>query len=206
MNKNALLIFTRNPELGKVKTRLAATIGNEAALEIYKFLLHHTFNITKNLNIDKFIYYAETIIENDSWNEGDFQKKQQKGNDLGERMKNAFTETFAQQYQKIIIIGSDNHQIQINHIEEAFKTLNKNDFVIGPAKDGGYYLLGMKKLHPNIFQNKNWGTNTVLKNTLIDLKNEKIHLLEPLNDIDTYDDIKNDETFKTFISSNLTGF
>jgi len=151
MQKNLLLIFTRNPEIGKVKTRLAKTIGNEKALEIYILLLEKTKEITKDLNCDKAVYYSVKIRENDIWDENIYQKHQQKGEDLGIRMQNAFLKGFNDGYEKIMIVGSDLFDITPNHINEAFEKLNSNDVVIGPAEDGGYYLLGMKKNHPAIF-------------------------------------------------------
>ena len=90
-NNNLLIIFTRNPELGKCKTRLAATIGNFAALEVYKLLLGHTVSITKNLGLDKEVYYSNKPIENDIWNSTIYHKKQQQGEDLGERMLHALS-------------------------------------------------------------------------------------------------------------------
>src|SRR5690606_16244847 len=154
MSKDLLMIFTRNPELGKVKTRLAKTTGNKAALEIYKFLLHHTFTITNRLNCDKIVYYSDTVNQNDIWNLN-YQKREQKGDDLGERMLNAFSENL-RNYDKVIIIGSDIYELKTEHIEQAFQKLNNHNVVIGPAKDGGYYLLGLKSLKPEIFKNKNW--------------------------------------------------
>ncbi len=105
--KNLLLIFTRNPELGKVKTRLASTVGDQNALDIYKFLLQHTKKITKDLNVDKAVYYSVKIRENDIWNATVYQKHQQHGDDLGMRMQNAFQHAFNCGYEKVIIIGSD---------------------------------------------------------------------------------------------------
>src|SRR5690606_11939127 len=183
MSKDLLMIFTRNPELGKVKTRLAKTTGNEVALEIYKFLLHHTFTITKKLNCDKAVYYSDTINQSDIWDPTTYQKRTQKGEDLGERMLHAFSESL-NSYNKVIIIGSDIHELKPEYMEQAFNKLNTHDVVIGPAKDGGYYLLGLKFLNQKIFKNKSWGTSTVLEKTLQDLKNENVHLLEELNDID----------------------
>ncbi|WP_028891451.1 TIGR04282 family arsenosugar biosynthesis glycosyltransferase [Tenacibaculum sp. 47A_GOM-205m] len=200
MSKNLLLIFTRNPELGNVKTRLANTIGDEAALAIYKFLLEHTKQVTQNLPCDKAVYYSVKIREHDIWNPTIYQKKLQEGNDLGERMHNAFQQAFSDGYEKVIIIGSDLPDLTSEHINKAFKKLNSNDVVMGPAEDGGYYLLGMKKLHANIFQHKDWGTSTVRKDTLNDLQNESVHLLETLNDVDVFDDIKNNPVFNQFLN------
>ncbi|KIX21537.1 glycosyltransferase [Flavobacterium sp. 316] len=197
--KNLILIFTRNPEIGKVKTRLAASIGNEKALEIYIQLLEHTKKVALETNFDKRVLYSEKINTNDIWENKHFQKKVQHGNDLGERMQNAFKEGFQEGYEKIVIIGSDLIELESKDIDQAFKILTNNDLVIGPAKDGGYYLLGMKQIPDNIFQHKNWGTNTVLKDTLKDIEKLKYQLLNEKNDIDTIEDIKNIQLFEKYL-------
>lgn len=198
MNENLILIFTRNPELGKVKTRLATSIGEENALEIYKHLLEHTKKVTLETNFDKRVLYSEEINTNDIWNNHLFQKKLQFGKDLGVRMYNAFKEGFDDGYKKIVIIGSDLIELESNDIKEAIKKLVNNDIVIGPAQDGGYYLLGMKQIPENIFRNKEWGTNTVLKETLKDVQNLKHYLLQEKNDIDTLEDIRDVPVFKKY--------
>ena len=199
MTKELLIIFTRNPELGKCKTRLATTIGDVAALEIYKYLLAHTASITEDLLVHKEVHYSDEIHHNDIWNDSIFRKKSQKGNDLGERMKNAFKAGFKDGYDKIIIIGSDMYDLSPQDLEHAFTALSVNDYVLGPAVDGGYYLLGMKKLNNSLFENKKWGTNTVLNDTLNNLLNENIELLPVRNDIDYYEDIKDIRVFDQFL-------
>ena len=189
-SKKALIIFTRNPELGKCKTRLAKTVGDTSALDIYKHLLKHTAEVAKSVHADKYLFYSETIQKNDIWDPAVFRKKLQKGTDLGTKMHNAFSDLFSLGYQKVIIIGSDLLDLKPSHINLAFEALNENDFVIGPAKDGGYYLLGMTALQNNIFEDKAWGTSTVLKETLNNLDNSSFHLIEELNDIDTFEDMK----------------
>ncbi len=202
-SKKALIIFTRNPELGKVKTRLAKSVGDESALNIYKFLLKHTVEITEKLNVDKYVFYSENIHRDDIWNPDIFRKKLQSGNDLGERMQNAFSEMFVLGYEKVMIVGSDIYELQQKDIENAYDALETTPFVIGPATDGGYYLLGMKELNSEIFQNKDWGTTTVLKATLKDLKSGKYVLLEERNDVDYYEDIKNVDAFQQFLPPHL---
>ena len=197
-SKKALIIFTRNPELGKCKTRLAASIGDESALEIYKYLLQHTAKLSEKVKADKYVFYSESIKREDVWDATIFNKKLQQGNDLGERMENAFTELFELGYEKVIIIGSDLLDLSSDDVNEAFDFLNENDTVIGPAKDGGYYLLGMKNMHSKVFKNKEWGTSTVLENTLSDLKDSTISMLKELNDIDTFEDMKHYEQLKKF--------
>ncbi len=200
MSKNLLIIFTRNPELGKVKTRLAKSIGDKNALTIYKTLLDRTQKTTKDLNCHKAVYYSVKIRKNDVWDASIYQKHQQHDGDLGIRMHNAFSEAFNNNYNKVTIIGSDLFDLNPNHINEAFEELNNNDIVIGPAHDGGYYLLAMKSLYSEVFKNKDWGTSSVFKDTIQDLKNKNIHLLETLNDVDVYDDLKNIEAFKIYLS------
>ncbi|MFC4723330.1 TIGR04282 family arsenosugar biosynthesis glycosyltransferase [Geojedonia litorea] len=198
--KRALIVFTRNPELGKCKTRLAKTIGNKAALEIYIHLLKHTCTITKPVTAVKFVFYSETISPDDLWDSSIFRKKLQSGEDLGSRMQNAFSELFELGYEHVMIIGSDLLELSVSHIENAFKHLHNHDLVIGPAKDGGYYLLAMKKLHESIFKNKNWGTASVLNDTLNDLNNFDVKLIEELNDIDTFEDIKDNSELQKYFS------
>ena len=201
-SKNALIIFTRNIELGKCKTRIAKTIGDEAALETYTYLVKHTIKICGELSADKYVFYSENIIKDDIWDSGIFRKKLQYGFDLGARMENAFSELFQLGYEKIIIIGSDLLDLSTKHITDAFDLLNENDFVIGPAKDGGYYLLGMKSHNNTIFKNKNWSTSSVLKDTLNDIQNCTFSILEVLNDIDTFEDMKSYQELKKFYIKN----
>ena len=198
-SRNLLLIFTRNPELGKAKTRLAKTVGDETALEIYKFLLERTCKISKKVNTDKSVYYSVKVRKDDIWNPKIYQKQQQIGEDLGIRMLNAFKNSFEAGYEKVMIIGSDLYDLTSENIEKAFSELNNNDVVLGPAEDGGYYLLGMNYLQENIFKNKDWGTETVRKDTLADLKDKKVHLLSALNDVDIFEDIEHHPAFQHFL-------
>ncbi|MDW5287946.1 TIGR04282 family arsenosugar biosynthesis glycosyltransferase [Formosa sp. PL04] len=197
-SKKALIIFARNPELGKCKTRLAKTIGDENALDIYRTLLQHTAKISEGVNADKFVFYSEHIHKNDTWDDNNFRKKLQQGEDLGERMHHAFSDLFQNNYQKIIIIGSDILDLTTEIINDAFNKLEYHDVVIGPALDGGYYLLGIKTLQRDLFENKSWGTATVLEDTLKNLTNKSVYLLEELNDIDTFEDIKDYPQLKKY--------
>ena len=188
--KELLLIFTRNPELGKVKKRLAAGVGEEAALRIYEHLLQHTFEVTHNLPVEKWVCYSEEIPQEDLWEMGNFSKKLQQGKDLGERMENAFRSGFAAGFSKIIIIGSDLYDLSEEDLKMAFLELHSSEAVIGPATDGGYYLLGLKSLISPVFKNKIWGSNTIFDTTLADLKNYKLTQLEARNDIDRLEDLE----------------
>ena len=190
MNNNLIIVFVRTPELGKVKTRLAKAIGDQAALTIYKLLLKHTATVLHELSFDKVVYYSEKIENNDFWKASLFEKKLQKGADLGERMQQAFETAFDRGYKKVLIIGSDLFELTSTLIISALEALETYDISIGPSLDGGYYLLGMKELHPAVFKNKKWGTDSVLENTLQNLKQQNVKLLEALNDIDTFEDLQ----------------
>lgn len=198
-NKNLLIIFTKNPVAGRVKTRLAKDIGDENALEIYKFLLDHSFKITTTLELTKQVHYSNKIPDHDLWDEGNFAKKLQYGEDLGIRMENAFRDGFKSGFEKIVIIGSDLYDLKTSELEDAFIALDENDYVIGPAEDGGYYLLGMTELNDQIFRNKDWSTSSVFQDTLKDLKNSRIKLLPTQNDIDVLDDIIDHPAFQKFL-------
>lgn len=202
-HEDLLLIFTRNPELGKCKTRLAASVGDKTALAIYIFLLEHTVSVTNSLNFTKEVYYTNSIRKDDLWDPGVYQKKTQQGSDLGERMANAFKAGFKSGYKRIAIIGSDLYDLSKEDLEEAFKKLRSNDFVLGPASDGGYYLLGMTHFVPDIFKNKDWGSSTILEDTLADLKNKNVYLLETRNDVDVLEDIVNVPVFRPFLKNIL---
>ncbi len=188
-HQEALIVFVRNPVLGKVKTRIAATAGEEKALAVYKILLQHTREITELLQVKKIVFYADEINENDVWN--GYEKRKQYGQDLGERMKNAFELVLESGFEKIVIIGSDCFELTTAAIAEAFLKLNNHEIIIGPASDGGYYLLGMQSPLKDLFRHKIWSSNTVVTDTLKEIseKNLSCHLLQLLNDVDEEKDI-----------------
>jgi len=200
-NKSLLLVFAKNPTLGKVKTRLAKSIGKEKALEIYKALLKKTasvLEVLEVLEVDIHLYYSDYIEKDDFFSTIATQKKTQTGKQLGERMSNAFRESLIS-YDKVVIIGTDLWTLEIQDIKNAFKALEHHAAVIGPSTNGGYYLLGLTEVMPQIFLNKQWGTSSVLPNTLRDLKSVKHHLLSEKNDIDTFSDLEEHPTLKACI-------
>lgn len=190
MNNKHLIIFVKNKVNGKVKTRLAAGIGPDKAMEVYEQLLDHTHKATRCLACDKFVYFTEEVEKDSIWSDGNYQLRLQSGPELGERMFNAFNKQFAQGAEKVCIIGSDTFELSQDILKEAFSVLDKKDVVIGPAKDGGYYLLGMKELQPELFRNKAWSTESVCAQTIEDLDrlNLTYSLLPVLNDIDHKED------------------
>ena len=203
MNSDQLLIvFTRNPEIGKVKTRLAKSIGNEAALTIYETLIDHTKNVVSTLDTDIAVYYSEEISEEDLWSHLNCSKHLQLGRDLGKRMQNAFMDAFEKGYQRVQLIGSDLFDLTSDLLMKGFEQLNNHTVVIGPAHDGGYYLIGLTKIPGGIFENKSWGTNSVFRETLTELKHETVFLLETLNDIDIYEDLQHHPNLMKLIKNN----
>lgn len=192
MNDRAIIIFVKNPVLGKVKTRLAKDLGPEKALAIYHQLLMLTCNAVVQVDADKHLFYSDHVDLADIWPNEHFRKYvQQPNNDLGERMYSAFEETFDKGYKKVLIIGSDCPDISAEVIEQAFAALENHDVVIGPAKDGGYYLLGMNELEKEYFKGKEWSTSSVREDTISSAKalGKKFVLLEELRDVDHADDL-----------------
>ena len=190
--RQALLIFVKNAVEGKVKTRLAATLGNNVALKVYSQLLEHTKKCTQLLSADKMIFYSEYLEDDDSWNIDVYHKEVQRGNNLGERMENAFEYAFAQGNDQVAIIGSDCFEISSEIIENAFAQLEHCEVVLGPALDGGYYLLGTKSLYRELFCDISWSTDQVLKQTIkcCTKLGLKITTLKELSDIDNEADLK----------------
>lgn len=193
MPKQLLIIFVKNIVLGKVKTRLAKTIGNTGAFNVYKVLYNITQTETLKLDIDRHIYFSDVVI-NSSW-PGD-EKFTQNGNGIGERMLNAFKAGFNKGYEQIVLIGSDLPDISEAIITSGFKALKYSNIVFGPAQDGGYYLVGMKSFQPTLFLNKPWSQPNLLKETLTEVNNYS--LLEELNDIDTIEDLRTSFVNKQF--------
>ena len=182
-----LLIFCKAPVRGKVKTRLAKTIGDNNALKIYQQLLHKTAEVVQGLEVDLHIWYSDHLTAT-AFHSLQGKTFIQQGDDLGTRMARAFKQGFAT-HQKVIIIGTDLWSLQKQMIHTAIEQLDQNDAVVGPSTDGGYYLLGTRNFIPQLFENKSWSTSTVLSDTLKDLTTKKVYLLEEKTDIDTYEDV-----------------
>lgn len=190
---DALIIFVKNPEFGKVKTRLAESVGDEEALEIYKDLLRHTREIASSVEVDRFVYFDSFLPEKDTiWDKEEFEFRLQEGESLGARMNRALTEIFDDDYDRGVIIGSDCLDLTREILEKAYDELRDADAVIGPARDGGYYLLGMKECYSELFQNKTWSTDTVFDATIDDMIRLGLvwYELPMLSDIDTLEDLQ----------------
>ena len=181
---------------GRTKTRLAATIGNEKALFVYKQLISITTNVLINLPFDKLIYYSEFIPLDIEDKEIETAAKTlvliQHGNDLGARMLNSFSDQFKIGYSRLIIIGTDCPGLNSELLLNAFNALESHDIVIGPAADGGYYLLGMSKLYPELFEGVEWSTSKVYGQTvdIISKLGLSFSLMPVLRDLDNENDLK----------------
>jgi rSAM/selenodomain-associated transferase 1 len=182
-----LLIFIKNPRLGHVKTRLARTMGDEAALKAYQLLLEKTRLAALGAPFRRLLFYSEQINTEDAWDTSLFEKRVQTEGDLGARMQHAFEQAFELGAEKVAIIGSDCPELTPAILQSAFDLLDQHDFVLGPTPDGGYYFLGMKQMESAVFQDIAWSTEHVLAQTVaVIAAHQKTHVLLPvLSDIDT---------------------
>jgi hypothetical protein len=189
--KRLLLVFVKNPVLGRVKTRLARTIGDQKALWVYEKLLEHTRRTAQGITSQKWVCYSDFVPAADDWLAGGFAAFRQEGESLGLRMLNAFRQGFAAGYTSVVIIGSDCPEITPALLEEAFGQLLTASVVIGPAADGGYYLLGMNQLVESLFLGKSWSSPDVFAQTVLDLHAADIpySLLPVLSDVDEAADL-----------------
>jgi rSAM/selenodomain-associated transferase 1 len=188
MKKEVVLIFQKNEVLGKVKTRLAAGVGEEQALEIYRQLLAKTYLALRDISVSITTYFSEFIPDNPIHSAEN--KLVQVGQDLGERMKNAFAENFELGIEKVVLIGTDCPSLEGIHLAQAFEALDQSDLVLGPARDGGYYMIGMKRRADFLFEGITWSTELVLSQTLALAAEQDLQtsLLPILEDIDTLED------------------
>jgi len=193
-SRAAIIIFARYTIEGKVKTRLAATLGSHYAKEFYKIITHSTITEVKRIRKSyKYVFYSDNKGKRQikKWLGRRFFYAPQEGGTLGEKMSNAFLKLFSHGARKAIIVGTDIPDLTNKIIEEAISRLDSYDIVIGPAKDGGYYLLGMKKLHSNLFEGIEFSTPSVLQQTInmIEKLNLRYFLLPELHDIDTEEEL-----------------
>lgn len=198
-----VIVFAKNPGLGKCKTRLAKSIGDGKALEVYKKLIQHTAKTISNVNASRAVFYSEEIQEKDFWEDSKFQKQVQIQGHLGQKMQAAFEWGFAKGYSKICIVGSDLFELETTDINKAFQELEESDVVFGPANDGGFYLMGMNRFYKKAFLEKAWSTETVLKKTIQDLEGLDIAFLETKTDIDTVEDLVKHPEFHEYISNSI---
>jgi rSAM/selenodomain-associated transferase 1 len=195
LNSVYLIIFVRFPHPGKVKTRLATSIGNGRAARLYRLCTENVFKETEKLsdNVQRYIFYADKDDGDNvkKWAGPVFQCRPQVEGDLGIRIEAAFNYVFRQGAKTAVIVASDVPELSAEIIENAISALTDNDIVIGPTNDGGYYLLGMNGMHSDLFHGITWSTTEVYAETLsiIEYLGLKVHCLRALDDIDTEDDL-----------------
>lgn len=195
-DKPIILLFIKAPLKGQVKSRLAAAIGNDAALELYQRFVLDTIDTVGTLAIPvRMCFYppdAGTTIRD--WLGAKQACIPQQGKDLGERMERAFEQVFQEDFDRAVLIGSDIPELSRAVLHEAMAALDTNDAVLGPAADGGYYLIGFtaKTFLPSVFHDIAWSTGTVCDETLCTFKQSgrRVHLLPKLHDVDTKDDLR----------------
>lgn len=191
---NCLIIFGRYPIPGRVKTRLISCLGPVGAAQLQKDLTEDILKKARSISyMTDLIFFFEggSKYLMKRWLGKDIYYSPQHGTDLGERMQQAILYAQKKGYEKIVLIGTDIPKIAPDQIKEAFFLLDKYDVVIGPSEDGGYWLIGMKRLH-NIFEGVDWGTNKVFFQTMRLVKKHRlsIYLLDELVDIDDPDDME----------------
>ncbi len=193
--KAHLLIFARVPALGLVKTRLAAGVGEAAALATYYELLGITRTAVLDAGVATTVWLAGTAgpepTETEAREWAGLPTRSQAAGDLGQRMTAAFAAAFAAGAGRVAIIGTDCPGLRESHLTQAFALLNEHGVVLGPATDGGYYLLGLRQPQPELFLNKQWSTASVLADTVADAGRLgcRVALLPALHDVDTAADL-----------------
>ena len=186
-----LLVLARVPVLGQVKSRLAAEIGAPAALAAYRELLAITRAAAAGAGVHGTAWLAGPAAAVAAWAWPELAVCTQPPGDLGRRLAAAFAAAFAAGAGRVAVIGTDCPGLRAAHLTRAFALLADHDLVLGPAADGGYYLLGLRQIQPALFQHKAWGTASVLADTLADARRLGLRVaqLPTLRDVDTAADL-----------------
>jgi rSAM/selenodomain-associated transferase 1 len=192
-----LIVFTRYPEPGTTKTRLAKSLGERGAAELQRKLTEHALSQVMPLRqirqVEPVVYFAGgSVTQMQDWLGTGLRFREQGCGDMGQRMQLACEAAFKQGTKRLVIVGTDCPGLRAYHINQALDALFCKDLVLGPATDGGYYLIGMKSENKNIFARIPWGTETVLADTI--RAGEKlglsIEILETLSDVDRPEDLR----------------
>ena len=195
-NKRCVILFVKLPEKGSVKSRLARHVGEDVALRLYENMVLDVIDMLKRGRFPFRICYAPPDARDQmtGWLGQEYYCLPQTGDDLGDRMDEAFAGVFSGDVKEALLIGSDIPGLTTEVIEEAFTSLLTNDAVIGPTDDGGYYLIGFRKntFTPRIFHDMVWSTSSVFRETVDRLHEASVtlHVLPELTDIDTLADLK----------------
>jgi uncharacterized protein len=191
MPNEKLIVFVKAPRIGAVKTRLARSIGAVAACDAYRVLVETLLRRIDRLeNVELRFTPDDAANEINPWLKQPWRVSPQGAGELGERLHRAFESAFADGARRVVVIGSDCPQVTATDIEAAWAALATNDLVVGPASDGGYWLIGLRQPKPVLFQNISWSTATVIQETLGRAKAARlsVKLLRQLADVDTEQD------------------
>lgn len=183
--QKAILIFSKAPESGKVKTRMRPFLTEAQCLELHLTLLRDVLAKASGTQNEVYLYLSGPASL--PFDPG-VPVLEQHGTDLGERMLNAFSERL-EDHDRVVIVGIDSPSFESGRFEEAFGLLKDHDIVLGPAQDGGYYLIGLSKLLPEVFHGIDWGTEAVFHQTLSAAANRSVAELPVCYDIDTPEDL-----------------
>ncbi len=187
-----LIIFTRYPEAGTTKTRLVNSLGAKGAADLQRQMTEKVLAETRKCPTALEVrYYGGSNEQVAAWLGNDIVCRDQGKGDLGKKLARAFEESFAEGCRKVVIIGSDCPELTADMIGKAFTALSDNDLVIGPASDGGYYLVGLSSHCPELFSDQRWGTASLRQSTLAiaDSLSLKYKLLAQLDDVDLPEDL-----------------
>ncbi|MBW4422016.1 MAG: TIGR04282 family arsenosugar biosynthesis glycosyltransferase [Myxacorys californica WJT36-NPBG1] len=194
---NHLIIFTRYPEPGKAKTRLIPALGDAGAADLHRQMAEHTVAQARKLQKQQTVlvevqFTGGDLAQMQTWLGEDMQYRSQSAGDLGERLVQAFQAAFGQNATAVVVIGTDCPSLGEDILSAAFELLTTTDVVLGEATDGGYYLVGLQKLIPELFKNISWSTDIVFQQTLAIASQLKLTtaLLPVLDDIDRPEDLK----------------
>ena len=199
MDRTSLNIFAKAPILGTVKTRMSPPLSPAQCLRLHRALLNHTLARMRPLiaaGVEASLCLTGTLQEAleqaGRMEAGGFGLDVQQGAHLGERLSHALTTRFSQGYSKVIFVGTDCPRLGSKTVRDAIRALNRHEVVIGPAQDGGYYLIGFAACLPEILQGIPWGTPAVYETTLDRLRQRRVGLksLERQADLDTFGDLK----------------
>lgn len=187
-----LVVFTRYPEAGRVKTRLIPALGERGSEMLHRKMVELTLAQARAFGGEVEVHFSggsHQLMR--SWLGKQLQYRKQKGTTLGDRLYNAVAEAFAENNSKVVVIGTDCPGLTTGHIERAFNLLDRSDLVLGPAFDGGYYLIGLKKVVKELFSGIKWGSDLVYRQTIVaaERANLRITELEKLADIDCPSDL-----------------
>ncbi|MBE7383351.1 MAG: TIGR04282 family arsenosugar biosynthesis glycosyltransferase [Leptolyngbya sp. SIO1E4] len=195
-SKNRLILFTRYPEAGKTKTRLIPYLGAEKAADLQRQMTEHIVGTTRPLQVEGNLsmevhFSGGSLGQMRNWLGTELAYRPQHNGDLGRRLQRAFEQGFRTHLERIVVIGADCPEITSHHLEQAFHQLKSHDVVLGPAQDGGYYLVGLSKTCAELFHGIAWGTEQVFRQTVAIARRLNLSLatLETLRDVDHPEDI-----------------